>query len=115
MKNSPEVKVSWNWVICFHFKLSLIILQAPLSSVDLVSCVIFVEMDQENQTEPVNSDNSTAGITLILQTAFIVSQISSYECRFLLTLICFCVLPNVTGWQLLRSPTFLSLYVFIII
>ena len=95
--------------------MSLIILQAPLSSVDLVSCVIFVEMDQENQTEPVNSDNSTAGITLILQTAFIVSQISSYECRFLLTLICFCVLPNVTGWQLLRSPTFLSLYVFIII
>ena len=51
----------------------------PLSSADLVSCVcfFFLEMDQESQTEPTNSDNSAAGITLILQTALIVSQISS--------------------------------------
>ena len=52
-------------------------------------------MDQENQTEPTNSNNSTAGITLVLQTALIVSQMFGYEYRFLLIL--------------------LSLYIFIII
>ena len=58
-------------------------------------CFFFAEMDQENQTEPTNSDNSTAGITLILKTALIVLQMFGYEYRFLLIL--------------------LSLYVFIII
>ena len=47
----------------------------------------FVEMDQQHQNEPTNSDNSAAGITLILKTALIVSQISSYNYRYLLTLI----------------------------